>query len=492
MKTIKYIYVIMISFLLIGLSSCEVANDLDEYDPLFKLPAEGAISNEGSAELALAGVYAAFRQSSSGSGTPELFLIPSVLSGTMARSPFSGNQETLSWQQNNPIVVNTRSNLGAYTRMYDLINRVNWLLEQIADVSEDNFPTPGRKAGIIAEARALRATANFYLLRLWGQFYDTNSEYGITLRTEPARSDEAFPRNTVAETYDAIIADLDDAIANAPDLRAKFYTSNVYAKALKSKVLLYMGDYVASAALAKDVLDNSGSSFELAATYQEIFDNTTPALFDSSEVIFGSKGEPGAGLGIGNFTDFFVSLDPAYTTFGAGSWQIGTQTINYDNDRISSMVELAFGFIPATGKFNRRGIGDQYEMVYHMRMAELHLIYAEADARATNSVSADALAALNAVRTRAGATTTGGDGFETYPATITYAEFIEAVRLEKYVELGAESGEEWFDLVRYHFVDGFDVTTVKPSATNSDKYILPIDQTTIEVGGNVVIQNPSY
>ena len=60
------------------------------------------------------------------------------------------------------------------------------------------------------------------------------------------------------------------------------------------------------------------------------------------------------------------------------------------------------------------------------------------------------------------------------------------------MELGVEIGEDWFDMVRYHFVDGFDVSTVKPSATNPDKYILPIDYITIEAGKNVVEQNPNY
>ena len=81
---------------------------------------------------------------------------------------------------------------------------------------------------------------------------------------------------------------------------------------------------------------------------------------------------------------------------------------------------------------------------------------------------------------------------ETYPASINLSEFLEAVRVEKRIELGVEVGEDWFDLVRYHFVDGFDVSTVKPTATNPDKFILPIDYVTIEAGKNVVEQNPNY
>ncbi|MBC9795825.1 RagB/SusD family nutrient uptake outer membrane protein [Sinomicrobium weinanense] len=495
MKILKYKYIGVMSLLFMGLSSCELARDLDDFEPNYTLPADEAIVDEASAELALAGVYSGFRQRSSGSGNPEIYLIPSLMSGVLTNNAlFNTGAEALGYVSNNPIPIGANAGLGAYSRMYDIVNRCNWLIEKISPLPEDVFSTQGRKAEILAETKAVRATANFYLLRLFGQFYDINSKYGISLRSEPARSDEALPRNTVAEVYDAIIADLDEAITGAPDLRAKYYTNKTYARGLKAKVMLYKGDYPAAVALAGEIIEGSGPDFGLAPDYTAIFtDHSTPALFDSPEILFASKGEPQASLGIGNFTGFWASVTPAYTAFGEQSVTIGSQNIIYDGTRISSTTFDTgdiYGF--DTYKGNASENGDLYEMIYHLRMAEVYLIYAEAVARANNSVTTEALAALNVVRIRGGATTTGGDGFETYPSSITLEQFLEAVRIEKYVELGVETGEEWFDLVRYHFVDGFDVTTVKPSATDPDKYILPIDGTTIEAGGNVVEQNPGY
>lgn len=494
MKIIKYIYIVMISLTLVCLSSCQIAQDLDDFEPNFALDADNAITGEASAELALTGVYGAYLQIN-GSGIPAIYLIPSIMSGVLINNmTFNNDAEAQGYLNNNPVSVGTSYGLGAYTRMYDVINRANWLIEKVTLLSDENFQTEGRRLEILAETKALRATANFYLLRLWGQFYDTNSKYGITLRTAPSRSAEVFPRNTVAEVYAAIIADLDEAITYAPDLRAKFYTNKTYAKALKAKVLLYQGDYSGSATLAKEVIDGFGTSFALAATYGEIFlDHTTKDLFESSEVLFATKGEPGFGTGIGNFTGYWAPVNyPSFTNFALETTLIGTQNIAHDGTRVSSTIYYdgdPWGYDTFKFNYNRTTV---YDMVYHLRAAEVYLIYAEADARATKSVSSDALGALNAVRIRAGATTTGNDGFETYPATISLPQFLEAVRIEKYVELAIETGEEWYDLVRYHFVDGFDVTTVKASATNPDKYILPIDGITIEVGGNVVEQNPSY
>ncbi|MDY7396944.1 RagB/SusD family nutrient uptake outer membrane protein [Aureibaculum sp. 2210JD6-5] len=493
MKTIKYINSILIILSLVGLFSCELAQDLDDFEPLYALDADKAITNEATAELALAGVYSGFRQRSGGLGNPQLYFIPSIMSGTFVNNViFNNGTEFQGYASNIPISSGARTNLGAYTRMYDIVNRANWLIEKVTPLADDNFPTSGRKAEIIAETKALRATANFYLLRIWGQFYDLDSQFGITLRTEPARSAEAFPRNTVAEVYDAIIADLDEAIASAPDLRAKYFTNKTYAKGLKAKVLLYKGAYAEAATLAKEVIDNPDSDFDLATTYGSIFlDHTTPDLFNSSEILFGSKGEPQAGLGIGNYTG--ASVNPSYVDFASETTTIGNQEIIHDGTRIASTIfDAGFPLGLDTYKYKTSDAADQYEMLYHLRMSEIYLIFAEAQARSTNSVTTEALEALNAVRIRAGATNTGGDGFVTYPETITLPQFLEAVRIEKYVELGAEMGEEWFDLVRYHFVDGFDVTTVKASATDPSKYILPIEASTIEAGGNVVAQNPGY
>ncbi|MGS0524407.1 RagB/SusD family nutrient uptake outer membrane protein [Zobellia nedashkovskayae] len=361
MKTIKYTYIIMISLTLICLSSCQLAEDLDEYEPLFALNADTAITNEASAELALTGIYGAFLQDS---GIPRIYLIPSIMSGTLINNSFfNTDDEAQGYLNNNPVSVGASGSLGAYTSMYNIINRANWLIEKVTALSDENFPTEGRRLEILAETKALRATANFYLLRLYGQFYDTSSIYGITLRTKPSRSAKVFPRNTVAEVYEAINADLDDAIVDAPDLRAKFYTSKTYAKGLKAKVLLYQGDYSGAAVLAKEVIDGFGTSFELAATYGEIFlDHTTKDLFESSEVLFGTKSEPGFGTGMGNFTGFWAPVNyPSFTNFALESTLIGTQNIAHDGTRVSSTIfDDGGNFGYDTFKFN-------YQSYYRLR-----------------------------------------------------------------------------------------------------------------------------
>lgn len=496
MKKSIYLYSTLIA-LMTGFYSCQLAEELDDYEPLYSLDAETAITTEEAAELALVGAYAAFTQGGDG-GFPRMWLISDIFSGYSAVGSFYlTDPEQQGWMQNNPIPSGASQALEGYTGLYNLVNRTNWLINAVGNLENDIFQVPSRRSEIIAEAKILRALGHFYLLRNFGEFYDLNSEYGVDVRLEPVRSAEAFPRNTVMETYEAILSDLDDGILNGPDLRSKKYTNVTFAKGLKARILLYMGRYEEAAALAKDVIDNSGANFMLEPTYVEIFDgHDSPAIFESSEILFGIAGEDETLIGMaGAYDGFQTIITQKYIDATAGgSLNVDGLEIEIDG---TERVEAVFDPNPGYGGYSVTKYGGDYDMFYHMRMAELYLILAEAEARANNSVTPDALNALNTIRLRAGASPTPGDGFTVYPATIGLDQFLTAVRFEKLAELHTEGGEPWYDLVRYAYLDdgfnsGFMVSDVKPTATNSDKFILPIPTESIEAGGYVVDQNPGY
>lgn len=498
MKKLKYIYIGLVSAAL-TVTSCQLTEDLDNYKPPYALEADTAINSESAAELALTGAYATFRQKSSGGAFPIFYLVSDIMSGYSNNgSSYATAPEKVGWSSNNPIAAGASDTQYIYGGLYDLINRTNWLIEKVTELDSKVFTNPERKAEILAEAKILRALGHFYLLRTFGQFYDVNSEYGILIRTTPVKNSEISPRNTVAETYAAIIADLDEGIANAPNLRSKKYTNKTFAKGLKARVLLYKGDYANAAVLCKSIIDATNSNFKLEPTYGAIFDDhDSAAIFTSSEILFGSAGESNAGLGIGNYySGFSASVSQVYKNAIAGSITVGSQNITYDATRTSIFItNLQYGGYYST-KYTSYFTTGTNELFYHMRMAEVYLILAEASARANNAVTPEALSAINTIRTRAGATTTGGNGFETYPSTISLAQFLTAVRYEKLAELYAEGGESWFDLIRYDYADGFGtgfkVSDVKASATNSDKFILPIPTESIDAGNHIIKQNPSY
>ncbi|WP_163410260.1 RagB/SusD family nutrient uptake outer membrane protein [Flavobacterium ajazii] len=498
MKNLKYIYLGLVSAAMLTAASCQLTEELDDYTPPYALDAETAINNEASAELALTGAYAAFRQKSLGGAFPLFYILPDIMSGYSGNGIVSTGPEPLGWAANNPIAAGASDTKNIYAGLYDLINRTNWLIEKVTPLDQSVFPTAGRKEQILAEAKILRAMGHFYLLRTFGQFYDVNSEFGVLVRTSPVKNSDISPRNTVAETYAAIISDLDEGIANAPALRSKKYSNKSFAKAFKARVLLYKGDYANAVTLCQDVIANGGANFKLEPTYGAIFDQHDSAvIFTSTEILFGTPGETGAGLGLGNYySGLFTTISPVYKSAIAASMTVGSQTITYDNSRTAVFVLNASYGGYYTTKYRSYFTTGTNEMFYHMRMGEVYLILAEAIARANNAVTPEALTALNTIRTRAGAAASAGNGFVTYPSTISLAQFLTAVRFEKLAELHAEGGETWFDLVRYDYADGFGtgfkVSDVKATATDSDKFILPIPTESIDAGNNVIKQNPSY
>ncbi|WP_303316247.1 RagB/SusD family nutrient uptake outer membrane protein [Flavivirga abyssicola] len=493
MKTLNIkICTSILSVITLCLTSCELANDIDDFEPKFRLAAETAIRDAASAELALTGAYSATQSQGFLSGRVYSPLIPSMMSFTAANnSDATAPVENLGFSNNSPLVEGGIL-LTLYSSFYQQINRANWIIEKVSELSDDGFQ-PGRRLEIVAEAKALRAMAHFDLLRLWGQFYDINSTYGIDVRLSPAKSNEAFPRKSVAQTYEAIITDLDDVISDAPDLRAKYFVSKTLGKALKAKVLLYKGDYAEAAALANDVITNSGSNFALTSTFNELFNHSSIATLDNSEAILDIYQDASESSDLNLFWGFFFKLNSQYIDMATnGSISVNGQDIRYDGVRISTVN----GFLGKNGKYANLFLGQRFDFIYYLRMAEMYLIYAESDARATNSVSSGALNALNAIRVRSGATTTGGDGFETYPASISLNQFLEAVRIEKAMELATEYGETWFDLIRYDYADGFEtgfqVSDVKATATDPNKFILPIPLNSIDLNGDIIDQNPDY
>lgn len=480
-----------LTFVLLGTVACELTQDLDDYEPQNVLPAGEAANDQESAELLLVSVYSGLLETPwVTSSSPWAQMIVSTMGISCIAT--SETSEWAEYTNNDPGTEGFRLSL-VYGGFYNVIARANWVIFNVEQntVAAD-FSPESRRAEIIAEAKGIRALYHFYALRWFGQFYDANSAYGVDVRLDPPLDGSVSERNTVAEVYAAIHEDLDDVILNAPDLRAKYYINKTFGKALKAKVHLYEGDYTNAATLAKEVIDASSADFGLAASFTELFDFSTQTPLSGQEALLNVYADPGAGQSTGAFWwGNHLSLSPTYITSAtSGTMTVGGQTIDHDGARVSSVTTFDNG----NGKYAGTG---PYVTIYHLRMAEVYLIYAEAAAKANGSaVPAEALQRLNEIRIRAGALSTGGDGFETYPNTITYAEFLEAVRIEKLMELGAENGEDWFDLVRYDFADGFgtgfEVSDVKPSATNSDKFILPIPLASIEASNGVVVQNPSY
>lgn len=264
----KIIYITLIACLF---TSCELV-DVVDVKPQDKLTEENAIRNQKTAELALAGVYAMM---SNLTGTYQQVVFQYGI-GAQPGGAFGGTTSDYLINSVNP---QGSGVLSMYSTMYELINRANYLIANLQQLNDDLF-TDNAKTEIMAEARFMRGLYHFYLLRLYGQFWDLDSKYGIVIKDSPSRSAKVEPRSTVQESYDFILKDINFAIQNLPADNPPIYANKFAAMGFKARILLYMGQYQKAATLAKKVIDNS--PFSLEDTFADIFEKG----LKSSEVMF--------------------------------------------------------------------------------------------------------------------------------------------------------------------------------------------------------------
>ena len=458
MKFNKLIYSILATAL--GFSSCDVAQPLDDLEPKYQLVEENTYTDAGKVEAALNGIYAGWRT------TGTWYHPGNIMALSGYYTYIYGNDYDL-----NNVQPDERNNKDAYSSYYQMVQRSSFLIDNLSGDQEIASLDSDRRLEIEGEAKLSRAMCHFALLECYGQFYDLNSQYGIVVRKNAARELETPARNTVQEAYDAIIEDLDFAIANAPVSNVHYKFSQTVAKAWKAKVLLYMGEYANAASLALDVMGDA--NYGLETTFAEVFSNG----YNSKEVLFSP----------------LMKAWTEYTSVLVGNYYVVGSIEQFADDEVAGAgfdSRYAFTHIDGVsmGKPNQKyafrpGVeGDQANSLYNMRLAEIFLIYAEAKARSASGVDAEAVAKMNEIRSRAGMPSKN---------PTTKAELLEAIRIEKLMELHNEMGQPWFDLVRYHKLGDIDISDIKSTITSDDQLILPIPKSAL-AGNSALEQNPGY
>lgn len=449
MKRFKIL--ILSFFAVLFMVGCELTDVVDQ-DPPNNLVPENVVQNSEDAEALLNGVYSTIISYTSAHYYMYSELIPGALSGSMSDIGFgSSNGE---FEQNDVHFDNF--NLNSYWMiLYKVINGANNTISIVGDLPESEF-SGGRKSEIIGEAHFLRAMATFDALRYFGQFYDTGSELGIIVRTEPVNFvTRAKERSTVQESYDQILSDLDYAIQNAPDFSVTYRASKTAAMALKARVLLFMGNYSEAAQVADAVIQAQVRSLD--PDFPSVFNSG----LNSSEMIFMTHRHADSDTEDNNRKRFY-SGDAGTTWLPEVMADDPRQPFTYEGTEIL--------------KTNNE---ETYRPTYFIRLAEMYLIKAEALARTGASVE-EIQEPLNVLRNRV--------GLEDSEAT-TLEEVKEEIFQEWVKELVFENGSEWFAAIRFE-----KIMELKPEVTSEDQFILPIPED--EIFGNAALelsdQNPGY
>jgi hypothetical protein len=415
-------------------------------DPTASIDADAALTTARGIELAMNGAY---RQLQSGSlyGRQEQAFNDMYADNLNFTGTFTGDREV----SLRAITPSNGEVGGMWSAAYVGVNRANLILDALPTVSDLSDAQKNQYRG---EALFLRGLFYSLLVKYYG---------GVPLVDKPHKGfDESMfaARATQPETYAFIIKDLEEAVTLLAAPRSHGRATQGAANALLARVYLEDGKYTQARDKATLVINNT--LYRLTTTFREIFTlkNNTESIFELQFTVLNSNSlafwffpTPLGRLG-------FAPSATLYDAFELGDTRRAASIKDTLNTRI--------GF-----KYYRIAQGDDNVPV--LRLAEQHLIRAEANAR-LNAPAATVHADINIVRKRAGL----GD---LDLAVTTQQALLDAVLQERRVELAFE-GHRFADLRRH----GKAQTVLSIAAS---KLLWPIPLYETDVNKNLV-QNPGY
>lgn len=321
----------------------------------------------------------------------------------------------------------------------------------IANTPNGTELTDDQKNQYIAEARFLRGWVYFILVRNWG---------GVILRDETNMTEHDLPRTSAEQVYAFIVEDLKFASTHLPNEAAVAGKPSKWAaQSILSDVYFYQGEYKLARDLSKSVIE-SGTYKLVEVQKEDDFGKIYgPDVITTPEEIFYLKYSHDEGQGWTFMKYPHHPGDPYYNGVGIfGHYTDAAKNKFYkawdDKDLRKSYNWFSWDIgLGATTMLNRkfRDPGRIYDgsndcPVY--RYADILLLYAEADARANNGPTVDAVEKLNMVRRRAyGYPSMTPSAVDLKLSDFNLSTFLDRVLLERGYETQYE-GKRWLDLKR--------------------------------------------
>jgi hypothetical protein len=385
--------------------------------------------------------------------------------------------------------------INTWTFAYQSINQINVFLAGL-DANSAKFVAPIFPADFATktannyrgEARLLRALCYYSLLQLYARPYiDGNgSKPGLPLRllAETNATNNDLARSSVAEVYTQILADLDFAEQNLPlsytaaAQGVAASTLNVTrahrntAIALKTRVYLSMAKYTDVIREANKIV-SAAPPFTATSGVAHALNPSIAAVFsppqETSESILSFPFTAQNAPGTQNQLAYYFSPGP----IGNGEYGLNPAAggiLTNPAWAANDARRTSFVTVVGTESFLKKyGTGSPYtDKAPVIRYAEVLLSLAEARFRTAGATDAQALALLNAVRTRSNPT-------GAYTAFTTPDNAVDAVLLERRIEFLGE-GIRNIDIMRLNAtIPGKGtVSAVDPS---NPLYVWPIPNT---------------
>ena len=355
----------------------------------------------------------------------------------------------------------TANNLYYWVDGYRLINRCNLMIEGVTAAVAKGTITAAVGNDYIGQAKFLRAITHFELLNFFANPYNftpTASHLGIPYREVGVNTQAEIdaenlkPRNTVAECYTKILADLNDAENNITNT-SKAKASKNAAIAFKTRVYLHKRDWVNVIAEGTKL----NGQFTLTATPGAPF--VTANNLSNTESIFSiqhsSTSNPGTNAALASQYKGrrLVAISPII-------WRNPSWLVDDKRREEGVMVETVSGR-KYTNKY--KDVTNFTDAAPVIRYAEVVLNMAEANARLATPNLATSLTLLNSVRNRSLATPLT----QAYTAGTlnTQLSMLNAILVERRIEFLME-GRRWSDIQRLQYDDLAPINGIPAKVSN--------------------------
>jgi tetratricopeptide (TPR) repeat protein len=435
-------------FILILLFVSVACNVLD-VEPYDGTEADVTFKNKQDIEKGILGSYAPFQYLSYyGRG----FMIFSDLAADNLENPIDGTASDYREIDNNNILPENGGASGIWGSAYEAINTANNVIAQVPNMTD---MSPEEMEVALGELYFIRALNHFNLMVYFGD---------VPVKTTPTLSTDDInpPRESKEVVYEQIVEDLELAADYLPESSSKVRASKYAAVALLARVHLYMGAYDEAIVSATEVIEDGG--YTLLEDYDAIFtDGSAETIFEIDFTVLARNR-----IAEYNFPKSLNGRrEVAPTTDVLDAYESG-------DERYAASIAFE-GTLAYAIKYPDLATGTENVIV--LRLADMYLIRAEANARLGQNLSA-VQDDINEIRSRAELGDTAAD---------TYPELLAAIEQERWVEFAFE-GHRWFDLVRTdRAVD------VLPNVTDVNQTLFPIPSSEILTNTNPDMkQNPGY
>lgn len=369
-----------------------------------------------------------------------------------------------------------------YTTLYKRISVCNAILDEI-----DDFSAEGEEyRKVKGQALFLRAANYYWLVNLYGKPYTKEhaaTDLGVFLKLSSVIEDQKFSRNSVAEVYDVILSDLENAVAllKGLDMGTNYRAGEMAARMLLARVHLYMHDWQKVVDQCDTILMNKKYTLIDYNDYAGTFNCISGK---SPEMFFTSGTHSYTGTIFLPFVSYYFSGDSEFlATFASGDRRLKAYFSNYGRT----------GCISKRTNDNDGKASD----FFTLRLPEAYL--SRAEALAILGKEAEAIADVQKLREKRYTTGTLDE------INLSGEQLVNFIREERRKEFCFE-GQRWFDLrrmavspkypfqkeiVHAYYIKGDIVgnRVLRKYDEEPEFYVLPLPYDVIKVHGGVMEQN---